>query len=139
LTIHTHQFNVQLYLRSTTKWQASVPRFEPGSFMTERERSTNWAINHWPNKGIFKSILFTSLKRKYLNVTLLWLKRRCYNKSTWRGQDRFEPVTSQREKFTESKFEMTIALSTMCRCLVSIYIFETKSLNWSPNYFVKDS
>jgi hypothetical protein len=26
----------------------SVSRFEPGSFMTERERSTNWAINHWP-------------------------------------------------------------------------------------------
>jgi hypothetical protein len=25
----------------------SSPRFEPGSFMTERERSTNWAINHW--------------------------------------------------------------------------------------------
>jgi hypothetical protein len=25
----------------------SSPRFEPGSFMTERERSANWAINHW--------------------------------------------------------------------------------------------
>jgi hypothetical protein len=24
----------------------SMPRFEPGSFMTEREHSTNWAINH---------------------------------------------------------------------------------------------
>jgi hypothetical protein len=25
----------------------SASRFEPGSFVTERERSTNWAINHW--------------------------------------------------------------------------------------------
>jgi hypothetical protein len=24
-----------------------APKFEPDSFMTERERSTNWAISHW--------------------------------------------------------------------------------------------
>jgi hypothetical protein len=26
--------------------QMSLPKFDPGSFMTERERFTNWAINH---------------------------------------------------------------------------------------------
>jgi hypothetical protein len=40
-TINAHQFNNQLDHRSITKPQMSAPRFEPGSFMTERERSTN--------------------------------------------------------------------------------------------------
>jgi hypothetical protein len=30
-----------------------VPRFEPQSFMTERESSTNWAINHWQLLSFF--------------------------------------------------------------------------------------
>jgi hypothetical protein len=49
LTIDAHQFNNQLEYRSITKRTnvLAVPRFEPGSFMTERECSTNWAINHW--------------------------------------------------------------------------------------------
>jgi hypothetical protein len=34
------------------KEQMSPPRFEPGSFMTERERSTNWAFNHWHSTNI---------------------------------------------------------------------------------------
>jgi hypothetical protein len=31
----------------------SVPRFKPGSFMTEREHSTNWAMNQWQFITIF--------------------------------------------------------------------------------------
>jgi hypothetical protein len=34
----------------------SMPRFERGSFMTERERSTNWAIKHW-QLGYSKKII----------------------------------------------------------------------------------
>jgi hypothetical protein len=35
----------------------SMPRFEPGSFMTERELSTNSTINHWQNKNFFKLLV----------------------------------------------------------------------------------
>jgi hypothetical protein len=41
----------------------SAPRFEPGSFMTEREGSTNWAINHW---HVYKEWLFNGTR--YLSV-----------------------------------------------------------------------
>jgi hypothetical protein len=34
----------------------SMPKFEMGSVMTKRERSTSWAINHWQGIDIFQKI-----------------------------------------------------------------------------------
>jgi hypothetical protein len=43
----------------------SMPRFEPGSFLTARDCSTNWAINHWLNTVLV-----------YLFIWRLWKEKR---------------------------------------------------------------
>jgi hypothetical protein len=43
----------------------SSARFEPGSFMTERERSTNWAINHWNHFLQNVSKVYSEIEEQY--------------------------------------------------------------------------
>jgi hypothetical protein len=49
-----------------------------GSFMTERKRSTNWAVNHWRQPLIFTSWVFSIFIYFYSCVLLLNIKQIWY-------------------------------------------------------------